>query len=278
LPAPDDLPPAAIAFDAIAGDFDDRYGAWLSVAAQRRAVRRELLRAFPAGSRLLEIGGGTGIDALFLAERGRDVLLTDAAPTMVRIAAERLGARVANRPRHLAAERLGDLAAEREDRGTPAFDGVFSNFAALNCVSDLEPVARALARLTRPGARALLVLFGTTSAGEVVVQLARRDVSAAFRRRSRSDVRARLAGREFTVRYTRARELAHSMSPWFRVVSRRGIGVFVPPSAAEPWISTHPRLLGALESLDRVASRTLSMFGDHVLHEFQRTTVPVSAS
>ena len=32
------LSPAAAAFDAIAPAFDERYGAWESVAAQRRAV------------------------------------------------------------------------------------------------------------------------------------------------------------------------------------------------------------------------------------------------
>ena len=48
----------------------------MSVAAQRRSVRRELLGAFPPGARLLELGGGTGEDALFLAAgtgRARDL-------------------------------------------------------------------------------------------------------------------------------------------------------------------------------------------------------------
>ena len=38
------LRPSAIAFDAVAPTFDSRFGAWQSVAAQRRAVRAELLR------------------------------------------------------------------------------------------------------------------------------------------------------------------------------------------------------------------------------------------
>ena len=39
LAAQTSLSPAAEAFDAIAEAFDDRFGSWLSVAAQRRAVR-----------------------------------------------------------------------------------------------------------------------------------------------------------------------------------------------------------------------------------------------
>lgn len=274
MSAPDLLPPAARAFDVIAEEFDTRYGSWRSVAAQRRAVRRALLRAFPAGARLLEIGGGTGEDALFLAERGRDVLLTDASPAMVRVARARLGDRVAQQPRVVAAERLGALAHDWWSQGAPSFDGAYSNFAALNCVVDASSVARALARLLRPGAPLLLVLFGTMCPGEVVVQLVRRDATAAFRRRSRGDVPARLGGQHFTVRYHRSAALVRAVAPWFRLVARRGIGVFVPPSAAEPWISMHPRLLALLEDLDRAASRPLALLGDHVLYEFRRTGTP----
>ena len=54
------LPPAVAAFDAIASDYDRRFGGWASVAAQRRAVRRELLSLFRPEARLLELGGGTG--------------------------------------------------------------------------------------------------------------------------------------------------------------------------------------------------------------------------
>jgi hypothetical protein len=74
------LRPAAVAFDAIAPTCDARFGAWSSVAAQRRAVRAALLGAFPIEGHILEVGGGTGEDAAFLAERGFDMLLTDPRP------------------------------------------------------------------------------------------------------------------------------------------------------------------------------------------------------
>jgi hypothetical protein len=118
------------------------------------------------------------------------------------------------------------------------------------------------------------VLFGALPPGEIVVQLARRDARAAFRRLATGDVAARLGGRGFVVRYHRAADVARAMAPWFRVVERRGIGVFVPPSAAEPWISRHPRLLATLEAMDRVAARPLAPLGDHVLHHLVRTQAP----
>jgi ubiquinone/menaquinone biosynthesis C-methylase UbiE len=104
------LSAAAEAFDAIAGDFDRRFSGWRSVEAQRRAVRAELIHAFPAGSRLIEVGGGTGEDALWLASQGRGMLLTDASPAMVTAATSKgVRAKVA------AAERFGELADELAD-------------------------------------------------------------------------------------------------------------------------------------------------------------------
>ena len=83
------LPPAVRAFDALAPEFDAAFAEWASVAAQRRAVRRALLAAFPPGVRLLELGAGTGEDALFLASEGRRVHATDGAPAMVALAREK---------------------------------------------------------------------------------------------------------------------------------------------------------------------------------------------
>ena len=265
------LSPAAQAFDDIALRFDERFGSWLSVAAQRRAVRRQLLRAFEPRSRVLEIGGGTGEDAVWLQKQGREVLLTDAAPSMVSVAKAKLGSRPEYAPIAIAAERLSDLADERARCGLAPFDGAFSNFAALNCVSDLREVGQGIARLVRVGAPLLIVAFGVMPIGEWVVQLARGKPRAAFRRLSSGDVHARLGSREFTVRYHRTRDIELALRPFFRLLERRGIGVFVPPSAAEPWISTHPCLVAALEGLDRAFARPLALLGDHVLHRFIRT-------
>ena len=261
------LSAAAEAFDAIAGQFDARFSPWLSVAAQRRAVRAELERAFPAGAQLLEIGGGAGDDALWLAERGRQVLLTDASPAMVHQARSKLGGRPGVGAEVCAAEDLEAFAAALPR----PLDGAFSNFAGLNCVGDLKPFARGLARALRPGAPALLVLFGTCCPGEWLVEALRGRPEAMFRRSARGEVPARLGGRAFSVRYHRRGDLERALTPWFRPAGRLGIGVFVPPSAAEPWISRQPALLGALESLDRALARPLAPLGDHVLYRFIRT-------
>lgn len=261
-----DLSPAARAFDAVADAFDARFTPWLSVAAQRRAVRDELLAAFPRGARLLEIGGGTGDDALWLADRDREVVMTDASPAMVRAAAAKFGSRPGLSAQVAAAEDLTAIQGR--------FDGAWSNFAGLNCVANLSPVGKQLARLVRPGASAILVVFGSCCVGEMVVEGVREHPRNVFRRFARGPVAARLGGNDFTVRYHRARDVRQAMAPWFDAAGRRGIGIFVPPSAAEPWISRHPRFLSVLEAIDEASARPLAMFGDHILYRFVRNAVP----
>jgi SAM-dependent methyltransferase len=265
------LRPAALAFEAIAPTFDARFGVWSSVAAQRRAVRAALLRAFPAEGHILEVGGGTGEDAAFLAERGFDMFLTDPSPAMVAQAKVKL-APLGGRAEIAAGEEMDDFARGYLSEGRPVFDGAFSNFAPLNCIDDLTAVARGLARLLKQGAPAMLVLFGTFCPGEMLTEVLRGRPQLALRRCKRGVAPARLAAREFHIVYHRRREIVRAFAPWFVLERRLGIGVVVPPSAAEPWISERPRILNAMEALDHVLARPLAGLGDHVLYQFRRTT------
>ena len=264
------LPPAVRAFNARADQFDGRYGTWLSVAAQRRAVQRLLLDAFAPGSRLLELGGGTGEDAVFLLERGYYVTLTDGSPRMVELAAAKIrtaGFTGRADVQQLVLESIGEFAAAAR----VPYDGAWSNFAALNCLSDPSILARPLARLLRPGAPCMLVVFGPYSAGELIVELIRGEPRAAIRRFRRGAAPARLGGEHFHVWYPSPGDFARALSPYFTLRRVRGISITVPPSAAEPWISRFPRVIRAMESVDRVLSAPLAYLADHVLLHFERT-------
>ena len=263
--------PAVAAFDAIAPIFDQRFGTWQSVAAQRRAVRQALLREFPKYGHILELGGGTGEDAAFLASAGYRMLLTDPSPTMVALAQDKLSP-FGSRTAVATGEELDDFAAQFLATGGNLFDGAFSNFAPLNCVIDLGPVARGLAQLLKPGAPAMLVLFGTFCPGEMLTEVLHKRPDQALRRCKTGPLPARLAKHNFPIVYHRSAALKRAFAPWFVLEKRLGIGVTVPPSAAEPWISHQPRLLGAMETFDRMVSRPLAIFGDHILYQFRRTT------
>lgn len=260
----------AAPFDAIAARYDEAFTSSRIGQAQRAAVWRVLEKVFRPDHSILEIGCGTGVDACFLAQRGVRVVACDASSQMIEVAARRiqhLGLNDLVRPAVLRAEDLSTLPQDAR------FDGAFSNFGALNCVKDLEAISRALAKLLKPGASALLCWMGPYCLWEMIWYLTQGNTAKAFRRFSRNGVSARIAdGAPVQVHYPSVRLLARKFSPEFQLRSIRGIGLTVPPSYLEPWFARHPGFLNSCHQLDTCLGRCpgIRALGDHVLVRFQR--------
>jgi ubiquinone/menaquinone biosynthesis C-methylase UbiE len=262
------LSTAAVAFDRVAGSYDELFTHTVIGRAQRNQVWRQLLAGFAPGSRILELNCGTGEDARFLANRGRSVLACDASVAMIEMAKTREQEEM--RPvnleyLHLAIEDLVRLS----DRWP--FDGVFSNFSGLNCLADLKPAARNLAGLVKPGGRVLLCLWSRVCWVEMLWCLFHGQLQKAERRWSKLAT-ARLGDLTIPVFYHSVPSVRRSFSPWFELRSHRAVGLFVPPSYFEQAMRKHKRLLGLLSLLDRecAAWPILRDAGDHVLMEFVR--------
>jgi ubiquinone/menaquinone biosynthesis C-methylase UbiE len=262
------LSAAATAFDQVAGSYDKLFTHTAIGQAQRKEVWRKLLSAFPAGSRILELNCGTGEDARFLANRNRSVVACDASAAMIDVARRRSHSEnslASLEYLHVANEELSSLLVEQQ------FDGAFSNFSGLNCLADLKPVARNLARLVRPGGRVLLCLWSRVCVAEVLWYLLHKQPKKAVRRLS-GTAPAKLGEMTILVFYPTVREVRRSFLPWFQLKSRRAVGFFVPPSYAEQSICKHERMLSRLEWLDRWCGKLpiLRGAGDHMLLEFIR--------
>jgi ubiquinone/menaquinone biosynthesis C-methylase UbiE len=256
-------------FDVLAEGYDRDFTFSKIGQAQRKAVWRELGQTFQPGDRVLDIGCGTGVDACFLAERGVKVVAFDSSSAMVRVAARRV------REMGVHAVELRDLAAENLSalQQEAPFDGVFSNFAALNCVDNLNAVAQDLGRLLKPGGTALLCFLGSSCLWEVSWYLLKAKPGKAFRRWHSAGVTAKLAPNAIVlVRYYDVRSLAHIFAPSFRLRSWRGIGLLVPPSYVESLAKRFPKLLQLAVWADLLLARcpVLRGFSDHVLLKLER--------
>ena len=263
-------PAWAAPFDAMAARYDETF-TWSKIGqGQRAAVWRELAKTFRPGDSTLEIGCGTGVDACFLAERNIRVLASDPSSQMIDVTRRRIqqrGLQNLVRPLVLGAEEIGLLQPDE------LFDGALSNFGALNCVEDLTPVARGLARLLKPGAMAVLCWMGPRCAWETIWYLAQGNRDKAFRRFQAKGTSAKLCDGAFVqVHYPSVQFLEQAFAPDFKLISVQGIGVAVPPSYLEPWAQRHPSLLNVFERVDLwlAGCPGFRSLGDHVLVRLQR--------
>jgi ubiquinone/menaquinone biosynthesis C-methylase UbiE len=81
--ADDQFAQVAAAFSLKAGVYDAFGQDHANLARMRQKVYAQLARWTPAGSHILELNAGTGLDAVALIERGYRVHATDLAPGMV---------------------------------------------------------------------------------------------------------------------------------------------------------------------------------------------------
>ena len=262
--------PDVSAFDFIADSYDEMFTETFIGRAQRRQVWEVTDRLFRPGDRILEINCGTGVDALHLAQRGIRVLACDSSSRMVGRARCRVQSAGFRHPvdlRVLTTEEIAQLQPEGP------FDGVLSNFAGLNCIHDLSPVAQNLARLLRPGGIALICLFGSRCLWEIAWHLAHADPSKAFRRFRGGGTHAHLGNStSITVQYPTVRQVRRIFDPHMRLKAWKGVGIAVPPSYLGFLPARFPGFFQAADRVDCWVGHCPGVRGwaDHVLLTFEK--------
>lgn len=253
------------AFDGMAAAYDVAFTATALGHTLRAMVWKQFAATFARREYLLEVGCGTGEDAVHLARRGHRVLATDASSQMLRVAAlkaERAGCADRIRFVCLPMERLGTALGEEK------FDGVYSNFGAMNCTRHVDRVAADLARHMAPGAPLACVTMGRYVPWEWAWYLARGAGRTAFRRLRRDGV----AWRGIHVSYPSPRMFARALRPHFESCCVMPLGFALPPSYAARWLDHSPRMLVALTRAEHAAQRwpALAAFADHYYLEATR--------
>lgn len=239
------------AFDVLAERYDEVWTESLAGLAQRRLVWREIDCCFLPGQRILDLGCGTGADAAHLVSRGVTVDAVDASPAMIRLARARGGFQA-------------EVQRAEELRAGGCYDGVLSNFGALNCVEDLTAVAANLVKLIRPGGTLAVCTLGRFCFWESLHYAMRGE----FRKAVRRWRGAALASIGIRVRYPTVSELARAFAPGFELRRWIGVGLAVPPS----YVRLPAAIVEFAESVDRVLARVpvLRSTADHRLLIFQR--------
>lgn len=249
-------------FETLAPTYDTDFTHTRIGQSLRNRVHDRLLAHFSAGDHVLELGCGTGEDALFLARQGVRITATDASDAMLSMAREKTAHTHLVDVQKLDLQSCGDAINRVPD--AMKYTGVFSNFGALNCLDDWRPLARFLAEVVPSGG---VVAFGVMSPyclWELLWHGAHLDFGVATRR---------LRGSTFGtmhITYPTVRRLTRDFAPDFERTSVMPLGLFLPPSDVFGVIEKRPRLLATLTHLeDRFGSASpLAPFADHYWIEF----------
>lgn len=259
----------AAAFDAVAATYDGPQGNNELIQRMRDITWRRMREIFAPGARLIDLGCGTGIDALHLARNGYRVHATDWSAAMV----ERVTARAADAPSAaLTAERAGahDLSAlvARRER----FDGAYSNFGPLNCIDDLTRTSAELGALMAPGSRCLFTVIGRVCPWEVAHYVRARRWRRAFVRFTRGQTPVGMAGGTIWTRYYSPREFARRFDREFHVRRVEALSLLVPPPYLTGVHDRFPRLFAALVRADAAIAGwpLVRSAGDHFMIELER--------
>lgn len=110
-PAGQDGGRAGSAFDGLAPDYDATFSDLDLGRLLRRSAWTWLDRAFGPGDRVLELGCGTGLDAVHLASRGVAVVATDASMAMLEVTRGRVASANAGDLVRVARLDLGEVGA-----------------------------------------------------------------------------------------------------------------------------------------------------------------------
>ena len=108
-------------------------------------MQAQLAAAFGPGDHVLELGCGTGEDALWLARHGVRVTATDVSQTMLAVAQRKAAAANLTDLIDFAAIDLASLPSTSSfiiHRHRSPFSAAFSNFGPLNCLPDRRPWPR----------------------------------------------------------------------------------------------------------------------------------------
>lgn len=253
-------------FDALAPTYDDDFTHSIIGTHLRNRVHNRLLQLWQAEDHILELGCGTGEDAHFLGTHQIQVTATDASPTMLSLTQQKT-AHVTQVNPHLL-----DLSQLPDDGFNMQYDGVLSNFGALNCITDWNPLAQWLTTRVKSGGTIAFAVMSPYCIWETLWHGLHFDFQTATRRWKSSANFTPDSNTYIKITYPSIQRITNDFVPHFQRVKLQPLGLFLPPSDVYPVIEKRPPLLNLLTKADDALSTVspLALFADHYWIEFKR--------
>lgn len=213
--------PVSQFYDSIAAAYDTAMAKSFIGRLLSQRFQDCLLTQFEGAARLLDIGCGSGTDALFLGGKGLQVYGFDVSTGMVEVARQKAAATGLAAKVHFS---VGD-ATDSSTWPDGHFDGAYANFNVLNHLPDLGEFAVALSEKLQPGAFLVVTMMNRVCLSEVLGYLLQLKFATATRKFwSRQNTLA------LPMRLFFPSEAAGQLAPSFLLQEVVCLGLLVPPA------------------------------------------------
>ncbi len=259
-------------FDQIAENYDDEFSN-SSIGKLQRQVVWNYLDIFLRDRQslnILELNCGTGEDAIWLAQKGHNIVATDVSPEMINVA--KFKADTAGLNDKLSFSVL-DLSKPETFPTDAKFDLVFSNFGGFNCISpdSFQKAMPEIAELLKPKGRFIAVIMPKFCLWESFYFVVKGKRSEVFRRNRSTPVIVSVGNYSVSTWYYSPSEVSGICRKKFKTTKKLAVGIFIPPSYLNLFFSRHPRSLEFCSRLEKTfgSLSILSGISDHFIIDME---------
>jgi SAM-dependent methyltransferase len=261
----------AEAFDSASEEYDYTIRSnFINRWIRQRSIEELLEYAHPDDV-LLEVGCGTGAEAMEISRRVAGIVATDISPAMIALLRRKVESK---RGRHnISALQLGAAEISRASQSLP--NGrtrlAYSFNGALNCEPSIERFPAELAKVTEDEGYFICSIRNTLCLSEALVH----GLFLQFDRmapRKRQPIMVSVGGLDIPSYYYPPARFARFFSPQFRVRKTIGLPAILPPAYLSDAYFKARSILSFVERIERVAAGTfpINQFGDQTLFVFQK--------
>jgi len=257
------------AFDNYAPIYDDEFSSSSIGKLQRAAVHHYLTSFNVLKGRILEVGGGTGVDALFFAQFASSVYFTEPSKGMMDVAQSKFK----NLP-HISTEQIP---AQNITHQLKHQNLIYSGFGALNCLSPqhLQDFFYKIDQLAAPHTNIVLVIMGRKCMWERLYFTFKGKLHEASRRQAKVQIMAQAGQGQVATWYYSPQDIRKGLSANFELVGLKPVGFLVPPSYLQTYFNKHPFALKWLGRIDKLLGHFpfLANYSDHFLIHLRKKTI-----
>jgi SAM-dependent methyltransferase len=261
----------AMAFDSASEEYDVTIGRNFINALIRQRSLEVLYRLLRKDDVVLEIGAGTGAEAVQVARRVARVVATDISPAMVDLLRKKAAARRMSEKMDAVRVAAADIGEVKNMLPGGRVRVVYSFNGALNCEPRLAEFAAELASLVVPGGYFVCSIRNTLCLAEILTYAALLRYSGMVKRKVQP-MMVSVGGADIPSTYYSVGRFLGFFRTDFEVVSIMGLPAILPPAYLNDYYVRARRVLRVLEGADKTlgSSFPLNRLGDQSLFVLRR--------